>query len=137
MSVIKISEQFNPIWYYVIVNIVIVATLIVLAKILPRFKKTRWSSLIIISLAITVIIFSIFNIAKDHHSKTLMTMIENSSNVTDLHLTDNELEYCSNSYHGSLNAGTWKTGNTQRVGVLVGKKEDDKCVYSLKNIKPD
>lgn len=71
---------------------------------------------------------------QNNQNELIVQQIEKTHNVSQLTKTENQKFLCNGETKGTLSAATWKTGKKQQVGVIVAKKEKDRCVYSLKSV---
>ena len=94
-------------------------------------------ALVVVPVLMTTILCYIlathYNRTNNHEN--IIATIETTTNVTNLKLLEGKAPICTRDFQGSVQAATWRTGDVSNVGILVGKREENGCVFSLKNIR--
>lgn len=104
------------------------------------FKKNHISARYFqVGIASTLLVTGMFFLAQHNYHSTqsaqIVKQIEKTHNVQKLSIAEesNKLS-CNKNSSGNLVAATWKTGKNYHVGVIFGKVEKGKCLFSLKNV---
>jgi len=74
------------------------------------------------------------NSTMEQQQSEIIKKVEKTHNVSNLRITEHEKLSCKKGFTGSLQAATWKTGKHNHVGVILGKKEKNSCIFSLKSV---
>lgn len=133
-------ETTNRIFNTNITLIFILTTTGLLSFSTKTIKQTKIYRTITIILFIIIIIFNIFypNYSENNNTNTMINSIEKTSKITNLKLIESSLQECDQNYNGSINSATWMDKKKeQKIGLLIGVKNNEQCTYTLKHIGND
>lgn len=120
-----------------VVGMVITAHYFNLSFSAPQGTDSLAKTLVVAPVLMTTILCYILatDYSKTNNHENIVATIETTTNVKNLKLLEGKVPICTQDFQGSVQAATWRTGDVSNVGVLVGKREENGCVFSLKNIR--
>lgn len=134
MDVARFPVQGDPsIWIVPLLACVLLALAAgVILVLRPRWRF--WGLVLLLVGAGLVVPATLLQRAAGAHDASTLAAVERVTGSTNLRLVEGQVPRCTGGFQGSLQAATWTTGRVDRAGLLVGKREGDQCVLSLRSV---
>lgn len=132
MDNVTISVNDSSFFYYA-VALFIVACAVIVYSIMVR--KVLINVLgVLVGLSIMFLSLFIPVNQSNQSSNSIVEALQLKTQTSNMKLISDSLPICNSKFHGSINAASWNDSKRSQLGLIIGERADDKCIFKLKKV---